>query len=214
MLTLAINTASSNTAIALLENGKVLSENSWQSRNNEAEKLMPAIHRLLKSSHKTYKDIKKIIVIKGPGSFTGLRIGVTVANTIAYLNKCELFGINTFEYWWASAPKDISAALLIFAGSGGVYVNLSPKDKPKLVNLDKLNQYLKDKKITKVFGDISKEQKSALKTAKFIPKKIRLGQTIEKIIKSSTAKKLASVKIVEPYYIKQPAITKSKKPTF
>ena len=117
MLTLGINTASSLTSIALLQNGKLMGENSWQSSNDEAEKLMPAIAELCKD----LTAIDQVIVISGPGSFTGLRVGVTVANTIAYLNKCELYAVDTFDYWWA---KDVPAKeLLIFAGSKGVYVN-------------------------------------------------------------------------------------------
>ncbi|MEK7127054.1 MAG: tRNA (adenosine(37)-N6)-threonylcarbamoyltransferase complex dimerization subunit type 1 TsaB, partial [Patescibacteria group bacterium] len=99
MLILAINTASSKTAIALLENMEIIAEDSWDAENREAEKLMPAIHNLLKKKNKNYTDIDEIYAIKGPGSFTGLRVGVTVANTLAYLLNCKLFGISTFEYW-------------------------------------------------------------------------------------------------------------------
>ncbi|MEK7547441.1 MAG: tRNA (adenosine(37)-N6)-threonylcarbamoyltransferase complex dimerization subunit type 1 TsaB, partial [Patescibacteria group bacterium] len=99
MLILAINTASSKTAIALLENMEIIAEDSWDAENREAEKLMPAIHELLKKKNKNYTDIDEIYAIKGPGSFTGLRVGVTVANTLAYLLNCQLFGISTFEYW-------------------------------------------------------------------------------------------------------------------
>ena len=85
MLTLAINTATSLTSIALLEEQKLLGEDSWKSNNDEAEKLMPAISNLFKKNKKDFSGIKKVIVIKGPGSFTGLRVGVTIANTIAIL---------------------------------------------------------------------------------------------------------------------------------
>ena len=100
MPTLAINTASSKTAIALFEKRGLIAQDSWQSQNDEAEKLMPNIDALFKNNKLKYEDIEKVLVVKGPGSFTGLRVGVTVANTIAYLNKCELYGIDTFSYWW------------------------------------------------------------------------------------------------------------------
>lgn len=215
ILSLAINTASSKTSIALFDGEKILVEKSWQSKNDEAEKLMPAIDALLKKAKQNFANIKRVIVVKGPGSFTGLRIGVTVANTIAYLNNCELFGFDTCEYLW-EAGSEKSAALLLFAGSKGVYVSQNGESakKAKLVNLPELNKFLKDHKIKKVFGEISAEQKKSLKGIKFIPVKITFGKIIQKILKKISAKKIKSVKIVEPIYVKKPAITISKKNLF
>lgn len=192
MLTLGINTASSSTSIALLQDGKLIAEKSWQSHNNEAEKLMPAIAELCDD----LTAIDQVIVISGPGSFTGLRVGVTVANTIAYLNKCDLYAVDTFDYWWA---KEIPGEnLLIFAGRKGVYVN---KDgKTELTPLDEV------KVEGPIFGDITKEQKEEI-GAEFIQTEETFGQTLEKI----AAKNLKSVKMVRPNYIKNPEITKPKK---
>ncbi|MFH1533574.1 MAG: tRNA (adenosine(37)-N6)-threonylcarbamoyltransferase complex dimerization subunit type 1 TsaB [Nitrospirota bacterium] len=202
MLTLGINTASSFTGIALLQDGKLIGENSWQSHNDEAEKLMPAIAEILEKGGAEFSQIEKVIVISGPGSFTGLRVGVTVANTIAYLNGCELYAVDTFEYWWA---KEIPGEnLLIFAGSKAVYVNR--EGKTETVNLYEVPNYLHNKNIEKVFGDITEEQKKAI-GGEFIETEETFGQTLEKLAK----KDLKSVKIVKPNYIKQPEITKSKK---
>jgi tRNA threonylcarbamoyl adenosine modification protein YeaZ len=227
ILSLAINTASSKTSIALFDGEKILAEKSWQSKNDEAEKLMPAIDLMLKKAKKNFDNLKRIIVVKGPGSFTGLRIGVTVANTIAYLNKCELFGFDTCEYLWEAAPAKSTAkpsiALLLFAGSKGVYVSLpagghgqkgESAKKAKLVNLPELNQFLKDHKIKEVFGEISADQKKTLQGIKFIPTKITFAKIIQKILKKITSKKIKSVKMVVPIYVKKPAITISKKNLF
>jgi len=213
MLTLGVNTAGSSTNIALLKNGRFMSENSWQSNNDEAEKLMPAIAELLEKADAKFLQIEKVIVVSGPGSFTGLRVGVTVANTIAYLNKCELFAVDTFDYWWATSPRGevmegnenlASTALLVFAGSKGVYVNHDGKT--ETVNLFEVSDYLKNRGIEKVFGDITEEQKKEI-GMEFIETKETFGQTLEKIAQ----KPLKSVKIVKPNYIKQPDITKPKK---
>ncbi len=192
MLTLGINTASSSTSIALLKNGALLGENSWQSHNDEAEKLMPAIAELCED----LTAIDQVIVISGPGSFTGLRVGVTVANTIAYLNKCELYAVDTFDYWWA---KEIPGEnLLIFAGSKGVYVNKDGK-----TELTPLNEV---KVEGPIFGDITEEQKKEI-GAEFIQTEETFGQTLEKLAKNLKE----PVKLVKPNYIKNPEITKPKK---
>lgn len=224
-LILAINTASLNTSIALLEKTvatadaismKILAEKSWPSKSNEAEKLMPEIFSMLvryknHGINKTvvFSDIKEIYVIKGPGSFTGLRVGVTVANTIAYLNGCQLFAISTFEYWRSLSPLPI----LIYAGSGGVY--LHENSTIQLINLKDLNKILHAKKIKEVFGDITAEQKAVLKNIKFTTFGKSFGSIMEKIILDATAKssaqKIKPVQIVEPLYVKNPAISISKK---
>ena len=208
MLTLAINTASSITAIALLDSQNLLGEKSWKSTNDEAEKLMPAIDELLKEHSKSYDEIEKVISVKGPGSFTGLRVGITVANTISYLNECDLFTIDTFNYWH-SIDKSISSsqdkALLIFAGRMGVYVSLSGKE-PENVNLDDLNSNLSDKNITEVFGDISDDQKEVLDIP-FVETDESFGGIISKLATENLTKET----IIKPNYIKSPGITLSKK---
>jgi len=213
MLTLGINTASSLTSIALLRDSKCIAENSWESNNDEAEKLMPAIVKLMEKIEKELSQIKKVIVVSGPGSFTGLRVGVTVANTIAYLNNCELYAVDTFDYWWGTSPRGevikedrnlASIALLIFGGSKGVYIN--HYNKTETINLFEVSDYLENHNITHIFGDITEDQKKEIK-AEFIETTETFGQTLEKI----TTKNLKPVKIVKPNYIKQPEITKPKK---
>lgn len=205
MLTLAINTASSQTAIALLQDGKLLSENSWQAHNDEAENLMPELNQLLQDEGKAFADIEKVIVVKGPGSFTGLRVGITVANTIAYLNQCELNAVSTFDFWWNAfqgAPE--GTALLVFAGRGGVYAN------GEMVDLPDLGKWLEENKITKVFGDITDEQKEVLKNVEFIDLDFSFGKVIEETLIND----LENLKIVKPLYVKNPSITLSKKTIF
>lgn len=208
MLILGINTASSRTGIALFEKSKLIAKNSWAAHNDEAEKLMPAIAQLLKKADKTFSNIKQIYVIKGPGSFTGLRVGVTVANTLAYLNRCELFGITTFEYWHSASELPVG----LYAGSGGVYLSLNKDAEPRLIKLDELNNILKKQKIKEISGDISDDQKATLKTAEFLNSKKTFAAVIQIIIEKNIQKPiLKSEKIIQPLYIKEPGITTRKK---
>lgn len=199
MITLAIKAGSSETAIALFKDKKLVAETSWKSQSNEAEKLLPSIQHLLNDKKIAIKNIEEIFVIRGPGSFTGLRIGVTVANTLAYLNRAKLYCIDTFEYHQAAAKDPV----LLFAGSRGVYLCESPGSKPELINLPDLHKTLSQKSIAKVQGDISPEQKSALKNIKFIETSQTLGQIMEKII----SKNHTSQALVKPLYIKPPGIS-------
>lgn len=199
MITLAINTASSGTAIALFKDKKLMAETSWKSQNNEAEKLMPEIAQLLENKKTSLQNIEEIFVIRGPGSFTGLRIGVTVANTLAYLNQAKLYCIDTFEYHQAAAKDPV----LLFAGSMGVYLCEKIGAEPELINLPDLHKALSQKSITQVQGDISPEQKSALKNIKFIETSKTFGQIMEKVIAQNHPQQT----LVKPLYIKPPGIS-------
>lgn len=84
MLTITIRTDKSEAEIGLFENGQELKYETWQAHRELAETIHTKINELLRSQHKSLKDIQGVVVYKGPGSFTGLRIGITVANALAY----------------------------------------------------------------------------------------------------------------------------------
>lgn len=212
MFVLAINTASSETGIALFEvknlSVKLLAGNSWPAKNNEAEKLMPAIEKLFKKAKKTYEDLRQIYVVKGPGSFTGLRVGVTVANTISSLVGAELIGITTFEF----LHNQTKLPILLFAGKGGVFLSEKVTKKPELINMPELNEILQKRKITNVSGDITPEQINVLQKVKFQKIKNDFAVVMQRIIAENLEKKIyKSVKLVKPLYIKAPNISISKK---
>lgn len=216
MFTLAINTASSTTSIALFDGSEIRAHSSWQAANNEAEKLMPAIQKLLTSQKKDFDDLKRVFVISGPGSFTGLRVGVTVANTIAYLTKADLVAADIFTLYWQTERDSSNSALLIFAGKGGVYLSLQ-EDAPDFVNnarqlnLAELSTFIKKNKIQNVFGDISEEQKEVAVSA---GAKFFTSENFPILTAKLLQNNLPKHKMVKPQYIKLPSITISKKKLF
>ncbi|MFC1615935.1 tRNA (adenosine(37)-N6)-threonylcarbamoyltransferase complex dimerization subunit type 1 TsaB [Patescibacteria group bacterium] len=213
---LAINTANSRSAIAIFSTEyKLIDEETWQSNNDEAEKLMPSIDRLLNDNDCNYDDIKEVVVVRGPGSFTGLRIGITVANMISFLNKTKLYALDTFEYLWQKMEEHKGVALLIYAGSGGVYLSLNNDNQnPKTINIDELAGILKKQGIKEVFGDISDEQKAKLgDDVIFLESKKSFGERIENFL-NNNGENLKDHTIIKPNYIKSPGIKISKKKIF
>jgi len=89
---LAINTASENVSIALYQPGKIAEEFSWISYRTQSAELLPKINQLLKDNDLTLKDIKKIAVFQGPGSYTGLRVGIAAANSLAVCLSIPIMG--------------------------------------------------------------------------------------------------------------------------
>lgn len=84
MLVLTIKTDQPNAEIGLYEGNNKLQLINWEAGRALAETLNSRIEELLKLESKNIKDLQGIVCFKGPGSFTGLRIGLTVGNAMAY----------------------------------------------------------------------------------------------------------------------------------
>jgi tRNA threonylcarbamoyladenosine biosynthesis protein TsaB len=83
MTILTIRTDNPMAEVGLYSNGDQLAYTSWQAHRELSATIHIKIAEILKSSGKTWSDIGGVAIYRGPGSFTGLRIGFAVANTIA-----------------------------------------------------------------------------------------------------------------------------------
>lgn len=195
---LGINTASSHSSFVLIRDSQLLAGEQWASRNDEAEKLMPLIDQTLRDQKLNYNDLTRIAVITGPGSFTGLRVGLSTANTLAHLLKIPIVPITTFQYWHSLSDLPI----LVFAGRGAVYYSANPNEEPQTLTLEQAaNLNLKQ-----AAGDITPEQITAL-NLDFQPSQ----NWLEDFAKVLTESKNPPVTFAQPLYVKQPEITASKK---
>jgi len=94
---LAIDTSSNIPSIALSHKGEILIELTWQSAQNHTVELTPNLLRLLQQAQIDQSSIEAIFVAKGPGSFNGLRVGISVAKGLAFSLHIPLLGISTLE---------------------------------------------------------------------------------------------------------------------
>jgi len=110
---LNIETSTKNCSVSVGMNGKVVSivENTAVDFNH-AEKLHQFINQALEESKIKFEDLKAIAVSKGPGSYTGLRIGVSAAKGFAYALNIPLIGIDTLLIL-AKKTKPISNSMII-----------------------------------------------------------------------------------------------------
>ena len=81
---LFIDSSADETRIALFQDGEVITIKKWIGKSDLSETLLIEIEKLLKNSKVKIKDTGQVAVNQGPGSYTGLRIGMTVANFIAW----------------------------------------------------------------------------------------------------------------------------------
>lgn len=97
MLVLGIETSNTTLSVALVEGSQILATHDEQARNSHSERLMPVIEEIFQKSGKEIQELDLIAVAQGPGSYTGIRIGVTVAKTLAWTLEKTLVGISSLE---------------------------------------------------------------------------------------------------------------------
>lgn len=97
MYSLLIDSANQPLSVALMQEGHVLITHTTTIKRNHSVQLMPLIEWLLQQARLKPKDLDEIIVTEGPGSYTGLRIGVTTAKTLAYTLNIQLYGVSSLK---------------------------------------------------------------------------------------------------------------------
>jgi len=109
MRILAIETTDKTGTVAAASDGNLLCELELDRRQRSAQSLAPGLHQLLRAVGWQPGDVQLAAVAIGPGSFTGLRIGVTTAKVFAYAIGAEILGVDTLETIAAAAPDDVLA---------------------------------------------------------------------------------------------------------
>jgi tRNA threonylcarbamoyladenosine biosynthesis protein TsaB len=107
MRVLAIDTSEMVGSVALLADDNLLAEKKLPREQGTARWLAPAVQQLLAEVRWRPTDVQLVAVTVGPGSFTGLRVGITTAKVFAYSVKAEVLGIDTLEAIAAACPSQI-----------------------------------------------------------------------------------------------------------
>ena len=98
MLILTLRTDKPEAELGLYEDEKLLTSLLWEAHRQLAETVHSEIREVLTSQDKVLKDVEGIVVYQGPGSFTGLRIGISVANTLADSLQIAIVGAQDSEW--------------------------------------------------------------------------------------------------------------------
>ena len=97
MKILAFETSAKAASVALMENGKLLGESYQNTGLTHSQTLMVMAEDLLKTAGLTAQDVEAVAVAAGPGSFTGVRIGVAAAKGFAWGAQLPCYGVSTLE---------------------------------------------------------------------------------------------------------------------
>jgi tRNA threonylcarbamoyladenosine biosynthesis protein TsaB len=114
---LAVDTSTQSVGIALFDGNQILCEESWISRRFHTVELANAVQSNLFRAGLTAADLHVLAVASGPGSFTGLRIGMALIKGIAYTHQLPVIGIPTLDITARAVPvRDIRLAAVLQAG--------------------------------------------------------------------------------------------------
>lgn len=127
MTYLFIDTANSF-IISIIKDNKIIYYKNDISNSDTSSKVMPIIDEAFKSSNSNINDIDKIFVVSGPGSFTGIRVGVTIAKTIAYSLNKPLIPLSELELLATTNTNSEYIAPIIDARRGYVFGAIYDKD--------------------------------------------------------------------------------------
>lgn len=132
MITLFIDTSSSDVSIALVKDNTILSSINQNLPNQHSIYTTSYIDKVLKETSLEPKDIDKIMVVNGPGSFTGVRIGVTIAKVFAYILKKDIICLSSLKIRAISTNHN-NCLSVINANKNNYYIGLYDKDNNEII---------------------------------------------------------------------------------
>jgi tRNA threonylcarbamoyladenosine biosynthesis protein TsaB len=149
---LALETTDAVGSVAAMSDGNLLLELELNPQQRSAQSLPAGMLTLLERVGWKPADVQLVALTIGPGSFTGLRIGVTMGKTFAYSVGAEILGVNTLDTIAEAAPADVSALSAVIDAQRGDMVTrsftrgpegwLAPTGDQQLISIDRWLQEL------------------------------------------------------------------------
>lgn len=135
MKSLFINTSSFFMSVAILENNSILYKFEEEIKIDMASHIVPTIELSFNNVSFDINDIDKIFIVTGPGSFTGIRVGVTAAKTIAWALKKDIIPISSLEFLATTKVDAEYIVPMIDARRGYVFAGVYDRElKPLLID--------------------------------------------------------------------------------
>lgn len=199
MKILTIDTSSKNAIVAITENEEKIIELNNEEEKTHSQKLMPMIDEAFQKTKLSLDDIELIVCCLGPGSFTGVRIGIATAKAFVDSKNIPVVGVNSLEALAYSLEEDGDICALIDAGHENAYVGYYKMQKDKNGNLQTIQEDLTFLNLTnEKLKEIQKQYKIANR------QNSGLGITIAKIGYTKYKNgKSGSSSILSPIYLRK-----------
>lgn len=173
MKILAVDTSTMMSSIAVLDDDTIIGDLSINQEETHSEMLVPNIKRLLEDLKISLNDIDLLAIAKGPGSFTGLRIGMTTIKAIAQAKSIPIIGVSTLEAMAFSILNDSYIVPIIDARATRYFAGVFKWENGKLINYfqglieeDVLLENIKDKESVLIVGEAISKIPDSIKNMK------------------------------------------------
>ncbi|MFC2045169.1 tRNA (adenosine(37)-N6)-threonylcarbamoyltransferase complex dimerization subunit type 1 TsaB [Chloroflexota bacterium] len=223
---LAIDTSTDTASIALVRDDDVLAELTWHCEQNHTVELLPNLDDLLNITGLDIQSVTSIAVARGPGSFNGLRVGISTAKGLAFSMNIPIVGVTTMEIEaYQHAATGLPICPVFNAGRGEIASAMFQKKGNRwqqlttehITTIDDLCSQITTKTVFcgQYIPVIASQLKKHLKQKAFIPtlaaRLRRAGYLAELGKKRLEAGSYDNPTTLQPLYLRQPPITQPKR---
>lgn len=197
MISLFLDTCSQIIRLGVLSDSKLIDYTEFTNDNKLSEKLLPAIKDMLDKNKYRVSDLNRIYISVGPGSFTGIRIGVTVAKVIAWSLNIDIIPISSLEVMASYDTDKKYICSFMDARRGFVFAGIYDNE---------LNVYIEDKYV--LFDQLLEEMKDIKDDTLFVSNDdnyiscVEPKINVEKIVLKHINDKSVNPHNVNPIYLK------------
>jgi len=220
MMLLAIDTSTDSAGLALVRNGGTLAEATWRCGQNHSVELLPRLTQLLQEAKAELQSVSCILVAKGPGSFNGLRVGLSTAKGLAFSLNIPIIGVSSLALEaYQHAGTDLPIGPIFNARRGDIATALYQKRDNKwqqlaaehITTVESLDSEITEKTLFcgEYLPAIAHQLKEKLKEKAVIaPDKPRRAGLMAELAKERLeAGDYDSPATLQPLYLRHPAIT-------
>ncbi len=223
---IAIDTSTDIASIALVRDNEIMAELTWQCNQKHSTQLLPNLSLLLKQTETSLKIADCIIVAKGPGSFNGIRVGISTAKGLAFSLGIPIIGISTLEVEaYQHAVMGLPVCPIYNAGRGEIatatyikksnnWLQLVPEH---ISTVDTLCSQINTRTIfcgeyvLQISSQLKEQLKRKAVILSYTTSLRRAGFLAELGLQRIKSGDFDNPVTLQPLYLRAPAITKSKK---
>lgn len=160
MYTLLLDSSNKLLVVGLAKDNKVIDSIIYEAWQKQSEYMISEINNIFTRNNIDPKEVNEIIVTKGPGSYTGLRIALTIAKIYGYILNIPVYALFSLEILIDSKDKDTNTICLMNARSSRSYIGIYSSNKEvlledKVLTNEEVKTLIKNNPTYKVSGDIS-----------------------------------------------------------
>ena len=155
MITILLDSSNTNLSVGIARDNLLLESISYEAWQQQSEFMIPELEKLFEKYNVSKNDISEVIVAMGPGSYTGVRIAITIAKTIAVALDAKLYAVSSLR---VLKDGDAPSICVINARSGrsyiGVYEDKNTILEDQIMKNDDVLKYIADHPNYSVCGDV------------------------------------------------------------